>query len=604
MTPLVITLIILGVALVLLLSDRAPADLVGMLVVLALGATRVLTPQEAFSGFSSSAVVIIFAIFILAEGLTVTGVTHQMGEWLLRVGGVDERRLVIVVMVAGAVLSLFMNNIAAAAVLLPAVSGAARQAGVSPSRLLLPLAFATTLGGMATLFTTSNIVISGFLRDSGYTPFGVLDFAPLGIPVVITGVAFMALYGRRLLPNQSPSERYRVDRPQESDLIDVYGLGKQLFRARVPHGSILINRPLSATSLRQQYHVTVVAVERDGQGVILPTPDTRCQEGDIITLQGDLADFRARDTEPYLDILPARQWRALDLAFGSTVIIEAVLAPRSNLIGQTLAEVHFRERYGMNVLAIWRSDQPIVTQLADARLQFGDALLLRGPRPQLAALGADPDLIVLRERVGQPRLDVVKARLALGTLLVAIVVATLGWLATSEAMLAGAVVMIVSGIMSMERVYRSVEWRSIFLVAGILPLGFAMTKTGAANLIATELFTLLGPWGPYALLIGLYVLTVLLTQAMGGQVVGAVVAPIALGAALQMGANPRALAMAVAFASSMAFLTPVSHAVNVLVMGSGGYQARDYARVGVPLTLLLSLVVLTLLPLLWPLYPH
>lgn len=595
------TFAILFVAFILLLSDRLRADLIALLVVLALGLTGVLTPDEAFSGFSRGAVVTLFAIFVIADGLRRTGVMEKVGEALLRVGGRTEQRLVVIIMAAGAVLSLFMNNIAAASVLLPAVSGVARKAEVSASRLLMPLAFATTLGGMATLFTTTNIIVSSYLTSQGLKGFGVLDFLAVGMPLALAGVAYMTLWGRRRLPASSPGEQVQAQRRPDDDLIGVYRLGERLFRARVPAGSMLIDRPLSATPLRHTYHVNVVAIERDGRPLAL-SPQSACRQGDILTLQGNLDEFRHRDTEPHLEILPAREWHQPDLA-SAGVIVEAILTPRSRLIGQTLAEAHFREKYGMTALAIWRAAGPVRTNLATQRLAFGDSLLLQGPASRLPALRTEPDLIVFHA-TAQEAVFGRQGWWALGILVAVVGLAASGQVSTPEVMLAGALLMVLGRLLSMDDVYRAVEWRSLFLVAGLLPLGLALTKTGAAALIANSLVRWTGDFGPYALLAGLIILTALLTQAMSGQAVGVVVAPIAVQAALQVGADPRAMAMGIALATSLAFMTPVSHPVNILVMGAGGYRFSDYARIGAPLMVLLFALIMLLMPIFWPLTPR
>ena len=307
---LILTLAILVAAVALLLSDRLRADLVALLVVVALGVTGILTPRDAFSGFSSSAVVTIVAIFILTQALFATGVTERAGELLLRFGGTSERRLVVVIMLAGAALSLVMNNIAAAAVLLPAVSGIARKTGVSPARLLMPLAFATILGGMATLFTTTNIIVSGLLRGQDLPGYSVLDFAPVGLPIVAAGIGYMALWGRKLLPGHGPmSADTRAASKEPDDLVEVYRLGERLFRARVPAGSCFAGKALAASGLREAYRINVVAVERQGRVMQAPPPDTPLAEGDIIVLAGKLEELRSLDDGTCLEILPPRDWR-------------------------------------------------------------------------------------------------------------------------------------------------------------------------------------------------------------------------------------------------------------------------------------------------------
>lgn len=594
--PLIITSIILVFAIILFLSDRIRADLVALLVLVALGISGVLTPQETFSGFSRSAVITILAIFILAEGLERTGVTQQIGNLLLRVGGTKEWRLIIVVMLAGAFLSLFMNNIAAAAVLLPAVGGAANKAKIHPARLLMPLAFSTILGGMATLFTTTNIVVSSLLRDQELVGFGVLDFAPVGIPLVLAGILYMALWGRFNLPAQSPLQQF--DTGSVDDLTGVYRLDERLFRARIPAGSYLIGKTLVQSTFRETYNLSVIAIERGGKSLLYPPPDVVFEQGDVLLLQGKLDEFRKKDVEPYLEILPVRGWSEEDLESPEVVVVEVALTPRSNLIGQTLREVHFREKYGMNALAIWRAGRPVRTALTDLPLQFGDGLLLQGKRSRLPVLKSETNLIVLSQEDVTPVKS--KGLLALTIMGLTILMASFSRLSVGEVMLGGALAMMLAGILTMDEGYRAIEWKSVFLVAGMLPMGIAITKTGLAAILTETLIRVLGGAGGTAILIGLFLLTVLLTQAMNGAAVAAIIAPIGINIALELNLNPQTIAMAIALATSTAFITPLGHPVNILVMGPGGYRFRDYVKVGLPLTILLSIVVIVLLPLIWP----
>ncbi len=597
---LILTFAILIVALVLFLTDKLPADLVALLVVVALGVSGILTPQEAFSGFSRSAVITIMAIFILAEALQRTGVTEQVGNILLKVGGKSELRLVIVVMIAGAFLSLFMNNIAAAAVLLPAASGAAKKASVNISKLLMPLAFGTILGGMATLLTTSNIIINSILHDSNIEGFSLYDFAPVGVPMVIAGVLYVAFIGRKFLPGESVIERTLApNKEEQSDLIAAYHLGENLFRARVPEKSSLIDKPLSESHLREDFGVSVVAIERKNKKLFALSPETEIKDGDTLILEGDETDFRKRDVEPFMEFLPASEWHESDLQSRAVEVVEAMLAPRSRLIDETLRSAHFREKYGMSVLAIWRGDQEIVHDLAEVPLVFGDALLLQGTRAKINVLANDPEIILLMSKEETEITVPDKGRAALmifvATLAFAVAVPDL----TGAIMLGGALAMMLTRILTTEQAYSSISWSSVFLVAGMLPMGIALTKTNAAGLMANEIVAVLGGYGALALLAALFILTTLLTQAVNGAVVAAVVAPVAVSVAQQTNINPRALVMGIALATSMAFITPLGHPVNVLVMSPGGYSFRDYMRVGIPLSIILFVVVMIFLPLFW-----
>jgi len=602
-SQLVFTLIIVLAAFALLLSERLRADLVALLVVVALGISGILAPREAFSGFANSAIVTIVSIFVLTEALRLTGITDRAGDLLARAGGNNEARLVVVIMLAGAALSLLMNNIAAAAILMPAVSGLAHRTHISPARLLMPLAFATILGGMATLFTTTNIVVSGILRGQDLPGFGVLDFAPVGLPIVVVGIAYMAIWGRRLLPTQTTMQNARRESDCCLDLVDVYRLDERLFRARVPAGSSLDRHTLAQSRLRESYGVSLVALERQGHLIHAPSAETVLKTGDTLFLEGKLDEFLARDVEPRLEILPAPDWQSTALESEEVAIAEAVLAPRSTLLGQTLRAARFREKYGMTVLGIWRAGRPIRTNLGDLPLAFGDALLLQGPRTRFPLLRTEPDLILLNGEEAERRIVAEPAKRWLSVLIMGagLLLAAFNTSLIGEIMLGAALLMILVGILTMDQAYGAIEWRSIFLIAGMLPLGLAMTKSGAAGLLADRLIDALGPAGPVALLAGLILLTVVLSQAMNGAAVATVVAPIAIGAAQQTGLDPRALAMGVALASSMAFLTPLGHPVNVLVMGPGGYRFRDFLKVGWPLTLLTFGILLAWLPIVWPL---
>lgn len=602
MSPdLVITLVILTAAIVLFLSERLSVDLVALLVLVALGLSRVLTPPEVFSGLSDSAVITILAVFVLAHGLEVTGVADRIGDLIVRLAGNSEARLIAALMGAAAFMSLFMNNIAVASTLLPATSRVARRSGIKISRLLIPLAFGSLLGGMATLFTTTNIVVSGVLKNNNYQGFGILDFAPVGIPLVITGIAYMVFLGRHMLPKERSEERSNILQQAEMDLLGTYHLSERLFRARIPDGSTLSNRKLAESSLREKFGLNVVAVERHGEKVLAPMPDFVLHQGDVMLLEGRLEEFNKLDTEPYLEIQPAPQYQERDLETQDIIILEVVLSPRSQFIGTTLKEAHFREKFGMTVLAIWNGERVIRTGLADQKMAFGDALLLQGPRDRLTLLRLSSDLIVLSDEEEPVKKEVNKGVLALSIFCLTLAVAVLGPFSVGEVMLAGALVMIILNVVTMEQAYSVIEWRIIFLVAGMLPLGMAMTKTGATALFADALVGIVKPFGPQALLLGLLALTVLLSQAMKGAAVSAVLAPIAILAAEEVGVDPRAMSMGVALATSMAFITPLGHPVNILMMGPGGYRFRDFFKVGLPLTVLLFTVVLILLPIFWPL---
>ena len=587
-----ITFVILIIAILLFVSDRLRPDLVALLTMLALGLSGVLTSDETFSGFSRSAVIAIIAIFILADGLRRTGIAEKLGEMLIRLGGKGETRLVFTVTLAGAVLSLFMNNIAAASVLLPAISGAARKAGISPSRLLMPLAFGTILGGMATLLTTTNILVSGILREHGLDGFGLLDFAPVGIPVVIAGTLYMALIGWRLLPAQAHPGPFAE--PQgEHDIQGVYRLNERLIRGRVFSGSPLVGKPIRQSQLREKYKLNIVAIQRGKQINESFSPEMLLKTGDILHLIGRLDLIPVSELESALELFTLP-----DLDLPEIGLVEVVLTPRSELVGKTLRDAHFREKYHLNALAIWRAGRAYRTGHADMPLTFGDALLLQGLPESITMLQTEPELLVL---AGQTvSIHKRKALLASLVMLATLIMAAFAPFSTGEVMLGGALVMVLVGVLNMDQAYHAIEWKSVFLVAGMLPLGTALAKTGAAALLGNGLVGALGNAGSLVLLAGLLGLTILCTQVMNGAAVAAIMAPIGIQIGQMVGIDPRSLVMGVALATSVAFITPLGHPVNVLVMGPGGYKFGDYAKVGVLLTLLTLGVILIFLHLFWP----
>lgn len=598
MNQIEITFLLVGIATILLVGNFLRPDIVALLLLLSLGLSGILTPQEAFSGFSRSAVIIMLSAFILAEGLRRAGVTERLGSFILRLFGGGETQLIFGVMTAGALLSLFMNNIAAASLLFPSLSGVARRSKVSPSRLLMPLAFGTILGGMATLLTTTNIIVSGLLRDEKLRGFGLLDFVPVGLPLTLVGILFMGIVGRRFLPLKSPAEKIQEDGEPSEILLSVYQLGDRLQRGRVREGGPLDGKAVQASGLRENYHLNVIAVQR-GKRVLHLEARTVLRGNDILLLIARPEDSQPDNVHELLDILPPGQWTQEYLSTPDMMLIEAAIAPRSQLAGQTLQELNFEQKFGAKVLAIWRRGRSIRTRFADLKLEFGDGLLQQGTPGSLNLLKTEPGLVLLAESAPAYRMDLrgyVTALVMLSALALAVIFPTL----IAEILLGGAICMVLIGALTMDQAYQVVEWRSIFLVAGMLPLGVALQKTGGAAFLAEQLIAFLGGTQHLALLAGLVILTVILTQIMNGATAASVIAPIAIVTAQKVGMEPRSLAMAVALASSMAFISPLGHAVNVMVMGAGGYTFKDYARVGLLLTVILIILLLIVLPLAMP----
>ncbi|RMF44329.1 MAG: hypothetical protein D6755_09285 [Anaerolineae bacterium] len=590
---------ILGVSLILFLSERLRVDVVALLTMLALSVSGILTPEEAFSGFSNPAVVTVWAIFIVSGGIIHSGLADRLARLITRVAGTQYLRLLMVVMLGAGVMSAFMNNVGAVAILLPAVLAVAAQAEIPPSRLLIPLAWASLLGGNMTLIgTPPNILANSILEEyAGLPPMGFFDFLPMGIIVLLASTLYMLLVGRHLLPSHG----------QHGKLAQTYHLDDYLAELRIPEGSPLAGRVLAETGLGRHYDVHVIHIYAADGHVLFASPGRRLNQGDILLVQGAPHELTRMARERHLVMLTRRPVQDLEHTgkrLGNLGMGEVVLAPKSTLDGKTLRQVDFRTHYGLTVMGIRRQGDLFVHHLADEPLQFGDALLVEGPLTRLAMLQHDQNLLLttpVAENTHPRNHD--KAPVVLAIIAFMLFSAITGLVHIAIAMLAAGLLMVILGVLDMNQAIASIDWKSVFLVAGMLPLGIAMQKTGTALLLAKMVIQALGGLGPMAVLMGLYVLTVLLTTGMSNAAVAVLMTPIALDVARTLGASPYPFALGVVLAASNAFMLPIGHQANVIVMGPGEYRFADYFRAGWGLNLFLALVVAVTLPLVWPLYP-
>ena len=591
-------LLLVAAVATLMVTERLRPDLAALSALVVLGLTGLIGPDDLFSGFSRQAVITVMALSIIAEALDRTGVTHRLGRLLLHASGSSLRRTIVIVSSATALLSLVMNTVAAAAVLLPAAMGMARTSGQRPSRLLMPLAFGALLGGMATLFTTANILVSNALSEKGYPAYGVLDFLPLGLPMALAGIGVIALLGPRLLPDRARDGEREI-RPAGT-LMEAYQLRQEVQAAYVKPASRMAGQTLADGGWGERLGLNVLAISRGGVVTLAPPRAERVREGDIVMYTGQVDETELAENGLVLTQDP--DWNR-QLASDQISLIEVSLAPRSSLAGQTLREMRFRDKYNLTVLAIWREGNTLRDALAEIPLRFGDALLMQGSRRPIELLRRDPNFLVLTEDFGEGEAPLSpQAWIVLALTAAAVVVPALGLLPIAETTFAAAVLMVLLGCLTMEEAYAAVEWRSIFLIAGMLPVGIALTNTGAAALIGEQLVHVIGGSGPLVLAGGLFAFTVAMTQIIGGQVTPVVLAPIAIAAAEHIGlgvAGVRGIAMVVALGCSTAFLTPMSHSVNLLVMGPGAYRFNDSRKLGIPLTIVLLVVLLVGLALIW-----
>lgn len=592
---------------VLFVSDRLRMDVVALLLIIALVLFGLLTPNEALAGFSDPLVILIAALFVVGEGLFRTGVAFSVGNWLLGVAGTSEIRLLALLMVVVAGLSAFMSNTGAVAIFIPVALNLATRAGLPPSRLLLPMAYAGSIGGMLTLIgTPPNLAVSAELSRAGMDAFNFFSFTPIGLLVLVASVTFIVLFGSFLLPRDKADSAGGGNRVTLADLIDLYQISRRAHLFRIEPGCPLVGRTLGQAQLRTRFGVTVIGLVR---GPVVRTElipvllQTEYRSGDVMFLVGSEQEARRLIREVNgLKRVPIEE-RHRDMVAREIGLAEVLLTPRSQFIGHTIKEARFREDHGLSVLGILRRGKPLREDLLNTRLEFGDCLLVSGGWRQIDLLQKKQDNFAL---LSLPReMDEVapyreRAPWALGIVAAMLVAMTFNLLPTVIAVLLAGVAMIQARCVTMEEAYRAINWQSVVLIAGMLPLATALQKTGALELAVNGLINTLGDLGPLALMAGLFMITSAFSQFISNTATAILVAPVAIGAAAGMGVSPYPLLMTVAMAASTAFSTPMASPVNTLVIGPGGYRFRDFMKLGIPLQLLAMVITLLMVPLLFP----
>ena len=584
-----LTLSIIGVAVFFFATEKLRVDIIALLVLLTLVLTGLLDGEAAFQGFSSPAVITVWAVYIVSAALFKTGITDIIGAWIARVSGDSEPRLIAIIMLTSGTMSAFMNNIGATAMLLPAVVGISRQSGVKLSKLLIPLAFASLLGGnMTQIGTPPNILATSILTERGLPSFGFFDFAPTGIIVFLAGVLYMVFIGRFLLPDRTNVEEKQVAK-----------LRKYVTEVRVLPESRLVGVSLAASHLFDD-GLAVLDIIHEGDHHEDAYSETIVHAGDLLIVSGDVQALVEADEKLGVVIESDFRFRLSDLDTEASHVFEVVLPSSSQFAGSTIRQARLRDRYGYTVLAVWRQGEVLINRLSDVTMQAGDVLLMKGARKSMRDLQEN---VLILEPLKIERARRKKAPLALGILGLVLALTSLGGLHISTAMVIGSVLMVLTGCITMEEAYQNIEWRSVFLIAGMLPLGTVMETTGTAQFLADGIVNFAGAWGPLAVLAGIYVLAGLITEPMSNAAATVMMVPIAIDIALELGASPQAFVLAVVIGASTSFLTPVGHQSNVLVFGPGGYKFSDFTKVGWLLNLLLVGVTLLIIPLFWPLFP-
>ena len=583
-------LAIIAVALVLFSFERFPADVIALGVLVTLILTGLLPADQAFAGYGSDAVMLILGLLILTAALVRTGVVEMVGSLILRRTGRNPQRLLAVVLTAPALMSTIMSNTASTAFFLPLVMGMSRRARISPSRLLMPLAFATILASSVTLVATStNIVVSGLMTQYGLAPIGMFELAPVGIPILLVGLAYMFWIGLRLIP----------ERAHTAAGGDGYAAGNYLTETLILGGSSLAGKTLAESGLGRDLDLTVLGVVRGKRTTLAPQAALRLEEGDVLLVEGHRDEILKIKDKAGIDIKADFKLTDPTLETDDIKLVEAILLPRSPLVGRTLKGVRFRERYGLQVLAINRHGETIRRKISRTRLQLGDVLLVQGHRANIATLQDDNTFRIISS-LDDKRPNLQRAPIAVAAFLGALGLASLSLVSFPVAMFLGVLVVFVTRCITPEEAYREVEWKALILIGAMLGLGVALEHTGTARYLAMQIVGFAGHANPLWLLAGFFTLTVLLTQPMSNQAAAVVVVPIALQTALQLGLNPRAFGVMIAVAASCSYLTPLEPAC-LMVYGPGQYRFLDFLKVGSLLTVLVFLIAILLVPLVWPL---
>jgi di/tricarboxylate transporter len=615
-----VTLIILGVAVVLFVTERLRVDIVALGVVAILMLTGILTPPEALAGFSSATVLTIAALFIIGGAVFQTGLAAMIARRILKIAGTSETRLVITTMAAAGLMSGVMSDTGVVAVMLPAIVALAASARYSPSKLLIPLAYGSLLGGATTLIgTPPNIIVSQLLAESRYDGFTFFSYTPVGVVMIAAGVLFMLTIGKRLLPDHKPAhEMQQMETPKE--LFEMYRLPDNLYRVRVRGVSPLVGQPLGTSKLRQDFGVNIIEVRRaaaspaipprlnrnGGDTTVIhhPSPDTVLQADDILVVQGEGNDVGRAAGYWNLAIQANERISGDELINHEVGIAEVLLRPRSPMLGKTLAEIRFGSLYRLTVLDIKRPGVGEKLPLKETPLKMGDTLLVQGMWKDIFALKRyRHDFIVM----GEPEAiqsgaftRQEKAPVALLILLAMVVLMVLEIVPLVLASMLAALAVVLTGCLTMDDAYEAIDWKSLVLIAGMLPMSTALVNVGLVDLVASGFINSLGSLGPLVVMGGLFLLTSVFTQVLSNTATAVLVAPIALVTAQGLGVQPQAFLMAVALAASMAFASPVASPVNTLVMGAGRYRFFDYIRIGVPLIAINFVITLIVLPLLFP----
>lgn len=583
-----LVLILLVLLIIFFALDIVPLDVLALALLSVLLLLRIVKPADAFLGFGSETVMMIAGLFIMTDALVRTGVVDSLGRILQRYGGNNAYLMAITIMIVVAVLSAFISNTAATAVFVPVVMALAKRGGMPPSKLLMPLAFASILTSSVTLISTStNIVISGLMVTRGMPAMGMFELAPVGIPITLVGLAYMFTLGMKLLPDR-----------QEESLAEGYHLRDYLTEVVVLPNSPLVGKSLAQISRGNDVDWVPLSILRDNQKII-PRRRETLQAGDVLLVEVKADEIIYIKETAGLEIRTDLKLPEDPFKSEETQLVEAMVMPGSEMRGRTLRGLRFYDRFGLAVLAINRRGVTLRTKLSHIILRVGDVLLLQGSKDDLQRLMGEGSLTLLSD-ISERRPRSPKAKYALLIFALAILLGTFKLLPFAAAAVIGAFLMLSIRAITPEEAYAAIEWRIIVLIGSMIAFGTAMEQSGTADFLAQQIVAFAGGYGPLTVLGAFFVLTLLLTQPMSNQAAALVLLPVALQTANTLQLNPRTFAMMIAVAASCSYLTPLEPSC-VLVYGPGRYKFMDFFKVGALLTVLIFILAMLLVPLVWPL---
>ncbi|MDY6937455.1 MAG: SLC13 family permease [Cyanobacteriota bacterium] len=586
MSPIVLTLGVVIAALICFIAEWFPIDITAIIVAVILMILGLVTPQEGISGFGNTATITVMAMFILSGGIARTGAMQMMRDFLLKWGGEKPSQQILLMGLLLGPITAFINNTAVVAVFLPIVEEWCKKRGISTSKLLIPLSYVTILGGMMTLLGTStNLLASGISKNLGYDEFSLFAFTKVGIILFIIGIAYLSIFAPRLLPDrkQSNGEQLSLD----------YGIKDYVSEVVVKPKSSLVGATLRSSEIQRKFDLDVLEIIRNNSHFPQPIADKKLAVGDILLVRGGRQDLLKIRDEREIDILPDVEFS--DNFFSNSDIsdeegvAEVLILSNSNLIGSTLKDLRFRQRYNATVLAIRRGQELVRDRMGKVPLKFGDLLLVQAPKQSLLGLQTSRDLLVIEQRDVE-NLRQEKAGIAITIALGVVLSSAFSVLPILVSALAGVVLMVVTGCLKPGEIYESVRWDIIFLLAGLIPMGIAMETSGTTQWLADKLVIVGANLSGYWILLSFFIATIILTEILSNNASVVLMIPVAVKVAETLNLNPYAFMFAVTLAASNSYLTPIGYQTNTMVYGAGGYKFLDFTKVGVPLSAIVALL--------------